>query len=277
MQLGMIGLGRMGGNMLVRLARRGHDVVGFDPGPAQREQAEAQGGRSAADLERLVAMLQAPRVIWMMVPQGDPVDQTIAGLLPHLQAGDILVDGGNSRYTQAPVRAAALEPHGVAFVDAGTSGGIWGLEEGYCLMIGGPREAVERLTPVFRDLAPENGFAHVGASGAGHFVKMVHNAVEYGMLQAYGEGFEMLHSSPFDLDLAGVAELWRHGSVVRSWLLDLTARALTENPNLDGIAAIVPDSGEGRWTVVEAVELGCSLPVITIALQERFRSREKDP
>jgi len=214
------------------------------------------------------------------VPSGDPVDHTIQALLPHLKKGDVIVDGGNSNYKDSLRRAAMLKERGIQFVDVGTSGGIWGLTEGYSLMVGGEAHVVKRLTPIFQTLAPakDKGWGHVGPVGAGHFVKMVHNGIEYGLMQAYAEGFELMrHKTDFKLDLAQIADLWRDGSVVRSWLLDLIAKALTENPTLEGIAAYVPDSGEGRWTVVEAIELGCAIPVISLALERRFRSREPEP
>jgi 6-phosphogluconate dehydrogenase len=276
MQLGIVGLGRMGGNMLQRLVEQGHEPVGFDRAAEKRAEAVSHGGGVAETLEELVAALHAPRAIWIMVPHGDPVTQTIEGLLPHLSRGDTLIDGGNSRYTEAPRRAAMLEPHGISFLDAGTSGGIWGLERGYCLMIGGPEDAVKRLEPIFRALAPEEGFAHVGPSGAGHFVKMVHNAVEYGMLQAFGEGFEMLQSSPFHIDLARVAELWRHGSVVSSWLLDLAARALEADPELARVEGYVEDSGEGRWSLEYAIQNAVPVPVLAQSLFARFSSRQEE-
>jgi 6-phosphogluconate dehydrogenase len=276
MQLGIIGLGRMGGNMLQRLAERGHQPVGFDRSEEKLAEAVAHGGRAAKSLEELARALAPPRAVWIMVPHGDPVTQVIEGLLPHLSPGDVLVDGGNSRYTEAAPRAAALEGRGIAFLDVGTSGGIWGLAEGYCLMVGGAPEAVARLEPVFRALAAEGGFAHVGGSGAGHFVKMVHNAVEYGMLQAFGEGFEMIHASPFDIDLARVAELWRHGSVVRSWLLDLAAQALQADPRLEAVRGYVEDSGEGRWSLEYAVQNAVPAPVLAQSLFARFASRQED-
>ncbi len=276
MQLGMIGLGRMGGNMLQRLAERGHEAIGYDRDPPRLAEAAARGGTAARSLGELAQALEPPRAIWIMVPHGDPVSRTIEGLLPHLSPGDTLVDGGNSRWTEAPLRAAALAPRGIAFLDVGTSGGIWGLERGYCLMVGGPEGAVARLEPVFRALATEGGFAHVGPSGAGHFVKMVHNAVEYGMLQALGEGFEMLHASPLGIELARVAELWRHGSVVQSWLLDLTAAALADDPRLERVRGYVEDSGEGRWSLEYAIERAVPAPVLAQSLFARFASRQED-
>ena len=279
MQLGMIGLGRMGANMALRLSRGGHAAIGFDPVPEARSRAEADGLQTAASLEQLVARLDAPRVLWMMVPAGEIVDATIASLQPLLSPGDVLVDGGNSFYKDSQRRAAALAEAGIAYLDVGTSGGVWGLAEGYSLMIGGATEAAGRLSPLFATLAPspDKGWGHVGPSGAGHYAKMIHNGIEYGMMQAYAEGFAILERRQ-DLisDLPQLAELWRHGSVVRSWLLDLTAAALADNPALEGIAAYVPDSGEGRWTVAEAIELDVAAPVITQSLIERLRSRDDD-
>ncbi|KAF1699461.1 6-phosphogluconate dehydrogenase (decarboxylating) [Pseudoxanthomonas jiangsuensis] len=279
MDIGMIGLGRMGANMARRLHQGGHRVVGFDPGPAAREALQADGLETAQSLEALVAALPAPRVLWLMVPAGAPVDATLEALRPLLQPGDAVVDGGNSRYQDSQRRAAACRQDGIDFLDCGTSGGIWGLAEGYSLMVGGDAAAAARLAPLFQALAPapDRGWGHVGPSGAGHFAKMIHNGIEYGMMQAYAEGFAILQrKESLALDVAQLAEIWRHGSVVRSWLLDLGAEALQENPGLEGIAPYVADSGEGRWTVAEAIELDVSAPVITLSLLERLRSREKD-
>ena len=277
MQLGMIGLGRMGANMARRLRRGGHAVVGFDPSPQARAAVADEGIEAFDSLEALAAHVEGPRVLWMMVPAGTPVDETIAALQPRLAPGDLLVDGGNSHYRDSQRRAQALAQAGIHYVDVGTSGGVWGLEEGYCLMAGGETQAVDRLAPLLAALAPapDRGWAHVGPSGAGHYAKMIHNGIEYGLMQAYAEGFAILDRRR-DLvpDLAGLAQLWRHGSVVRSWLLDLTAEALEDNPQLEGIAPWVPDSGEGRWTVAEAIELDVPAPVITQSLLERLRSRE---
>ncbi len=277
MQLGMIGLGRMGANMARRLHRGGHAVTGFDPSPAARDALAADGIAVAATPEGLATGRDQPRVLWMMVPAGEVVDASIETLRPLLSPGDVLVDGGNSWYRDSQRRAQALREAGIGYVDVGTSGGVWGLEEGYSLMAGGDEAVVARLAPLLRTLAPapDRGWAHVGPSGAGHYAKMVHNGIEYGMMQAYAEGFAILERRA-DLvpDLAGLAELWRHGSVVRSWLLDLTAEALKANPGLDGIAPFVPDSGEGRWTVAEAIELDVPAPVITQSLIERLRSRQ---
>ena len=277
MQVAMIGLGRMGANMAQRLQRGGHAVVGYDPSPGAREGLAGMGIGTADSLEALVAALAVPRALWMMVPAGEPVEATIAALQPLLSAGDVLVDGGNSNYLDSQRRAAALQALGIGYLDVGTSGGVWGLAEGYSLMVGGDVEAAARLSPLFEALAPTptTGWAHVGPSGAGHYAKMIHNGIEYGMMQAYAEGFAILERRQ-DLipDLAGLAELWRHGSVVRSWLLDLTAGALKDNPGLEGIAPWVPDSGEGRWTVAEAIALDVPAPVITQSLIERLRSRQ---
>jgi 6-phosphogluconate dehydrogenase len=280
MDIGMIGLGRMGANMALRLVRDGHRVVAFDLNAEARRGAASQGMEAAESLEQLAAALPAPRVVWLMVPAGAPTEKTLNQLTPRLQRGDVVVDGGNSNYRDSQRRAAALAQSGLRFIDVGTSGGIWGLSEGYCLMAGGAADDVARLKPALETLAPakDRGWAHVGPVGAGHFVKMVHNGIEYGLMQAYAEGFELMQrKEDLALDLPAIAELWRHGSVVRSWLLDLTASALKENSTLSGIAAYVPDSGEGRWTVQEAIDLGCSLPVITLSLQNRFRSRTDAP
>ena len=280
MEIALVGLGKMGSNMATRLLRAGHRVVAYDLSAEAVRAAEAAGADGAHTLEEVVARLEVPRAIWVMVPAGAPTEQTVNQLAELLSPGDTIIDGGNSNYKDSQRRAAALAERGLHFVDVGTSGGIWGLSEGYSLMVGGADEPVARLTPIFASLAPaaDQGWGHVGPSGAGHFVKMVHNGIEYGLMQAYAEGFELMqHKSELGLDLAQVAEIWRTGSVVRSWLLDLTAQALAANPTLDGIAAYVPDSGEGRWTVAEAIDLGCSIPVITLALQRRFRSREPEP
>jgi 6-phosphogluconate dehydrogenase len=277
MELGMIGLGRMGANMTQRLVRGGHRVVGFDPNPQARAGVERNGAEAAASLQSLVSSLPPPRAVWMMVPAGDATDSTIAALQPLLTAGDTLVDGGNSNYKDTIRRAKTVGEQRIQYVDSGTSGGIWGLEEGYSLMIGGDEAAVERLRPIFATLAPapDRGWGRVGPVGAGHFTKMIHNGIEYGMMQAYAEGFSILqHKGEFNLDLHRVAEIWRHGSVVRSWLLDLTAKALATNPTLDGIAPFVADSGEGRWTATEAIDLNVPAPVITLSLLERLRSRD---
>ncbi len=279
MDLGMIGLGRMGANMAERLVRKGHRVVGFDPNAEASAAAARTGIETVDSLKALTGALRAPRALWMMVPAGAIVDRTVAELAELLERGDVLIDGGNSNYKDTVRRGTQLAERGLHYVDCGTSGGIWGLAEGYSLMIGGDEAAIERLRPVLESLAPatDKGWARVGASGAGHFTKMVHNGIEYGLMQAYAEGFAILeHKTEFALDLHRIAEVWRHGSVVRSWLLDLTANALADNPRLDGIAPYVQDSGEGRWTVTEAIDLDVSAPVITLALLERLRSRDDD-
>jgi len=280
MDIGMIGLGRMGANMAARLQRGGHRVAGFDPGAAAREKARQAHGLETFDaLAALLAALTSPRTLWLMVPAGAAVDASLEALLPLLQSGDVLVDGGNSNYRDSQRRAAQCAESGVHFLDCGTSGGVWGLQEGYSLMVGGDADACERLRPLFEELAPapDRGWGRVGPSGAGHFAKMVHNGIEYGMMQAYAEGFAIMQrKEALALDLPQVADIWRHGSVVRSWLLDLATDALRDNPSLEGIAPHVPDSGEGRWTVAEAIELDVAAPVITLSLLERLRSREDD-
>jgi len=275
----MIGLGRMGANMATRLLRGGHAVVGFDPKAEAREALSKAGGAGAASLSELVAQLPAPRVLWLMVPAGAITESTLTELLPLLAPGDTVVDGGNSNYQDTLRRAQLCAQQQVAMVDCGTSGGVWGLEGGYSLMIGGDEAVVARLDPLFATLAPapDQGWGRVGPCGSGHFTKMVHNGIEYGLMQAYAEGFAVLKArEDFALDLHQVAQIWRTGSVVRSWLLDLTARALQTNPGLDGIAPYVEDSGEGRWTVAEAIALDVPAPVITLSLIARLRSREGD-
>jgi len=279
MDIAMIGLGRMGANMAQRLVRGGHRVVGYDPAEAARAGLEQKGAETAASLEALVGKLKSPRLIWLMVPAGAITDGTITSLLPLLAAGDTIIDGGNSNYRDTQRHAKMVAPQGVNFVDSGTSGGIWGLTEGYSLMIGGDAAVVEKLKPIFETLAPakDQGWGRVGPVGSGHYTKMVHNGIEYGLMQAYAEGFAILqHKDEFKVDLHQIAEIWRYGSVVRSWLLDLTAIALQKNPTLKGIAPYVADSGEGRWTVADAIELGVSAPVITMSLLERLRSRDND-
>jgi 6-phosphogluconate dehydrogenase len=279
MELGMIGLGRMGAGMAERLTRAGHRVVGFDPAPAARQRIEAFGAHSAASLENLVGGLERPRAVWLMVPSGVATDQSIAALADLLEDGDTIIDGGNSNYKDTLRHAAALTDRQLHLIDAGTSGGIWGLAEGYSLMIGGDPAIVERLRPIFESLAParDRGWGRVGPVGAGHFTKMIHNGIEYGLMQAYAEGFSILqHKREFELDLHHVAEIWRHGSVVRSWLLELTSAALASNPAMEGVSPWVADSGEGRWTVEEAIALNVPAPVITQALLERLRSRDDD-
>ncbi len=275
MEIGFVGLGRMGGNMVTRLTRDGHQVVGYDRATEARRAVAAAGTPAADSLGDLVKALAPPRTVWVMVPAGEATDSTVRELARMLAPGDLIVDGGNSFYKDDVRRASELERHGLLFVDAGTSGGIWGLENGYCLMVGGIPDAIRRLAPALTTLAPPEGWRHVGGVGAGHYVKMIHNGIEYGLMQAYAEGFELMSESHYGLDLAAIARLWTHGSVVRSWLLELTADALGANPELDGLKPWVEDSGEGRWTVNDAVEKAVPTPVITAALFARFRSRRE--
>jgi 6-phosphogluconate dehydrogenase len=279
MQLGLIGLGKMGGNMAERLRLGGHQVVGFDFNAEAVARLRASGNVGVSTLDELARKLEGRKAIWIMVPQGKPVDDTIAKLLPHLNPGDILIDGGNSNYKETMRRHDEIAAQGFQFVDVGTSGGIWGLKEGYSMMIGGDKDPVEYLRPIFQTLAPapDQGWGHVGPGGAGHFVKMIHNGIEYGMMQAYAEGFTIMETKQeLGLDLPQISQIWRFGSVVRSWLLDLAADALAKNPRLDGLEAFVEDSGEGRWTVIEAIDLNVSAPVITASLMRRIRSREEN-
>lgn len=276
MRLGMIGLGRMGANMARRLAEGGHEVVGFDPSAQAR--AALQGDRldTADSMEALCAALPQPRTVWVMVPAGEPTNVSIQALAAHLAKGDLVIDGGNSRYTDSQRHGKVLAEHGVGFLDCGTSGGVWGLQEGYCLMVGGERDAFARAEPLFATLAPDKGYLHTGPVGSGHLVKMVHNGIEYGLLEAYAEGFGLMAAHEFDLDLAAIARLWEHGSVIRSWLLELGASALERDARLEGIQGYVEDSGEGRWTVEEAIRLSIPTPGLAFALFERFRSRQND-
>ena len=279
MKIGMIGLGRMGANMAQRLMRGGHQVVGFDPKIEARKDFETKSGQSVETLSAMVALLPTARTLWLMVPAGEITDTTLTTLTPLLTTGDTVIDGGNSNYKDTLRRATTFADKKINYIDCGTSGGVWGLAEGFSMMIGGDEAAVERLRPLFETLAPakDKGWGRVGPVGSGHFTKMVHNGIEYGMMQAYAEGFSILqHKREFDLDLHRVAEIWRNGSVVRSWLLDLTAAALEKNPAMTGIAPYVDDSGEGRWTVAEAIDLNISAPVITLSLLERLRSRDKN-
>jgi 6-phosphogluconate dehydrogenase len=276
MELGMIGLGRMGANMTERLVLGGHRVVSYDRSAEAIQHVVDKGAVGAHSLADFIKQLSPPRAIWLMVPSGDPVDQTIEQLRPNLAKGDVIIDGGNSNYKDSIRRAEKLKQQGFHFVDAGTSGGIWGLQVGYCMMVGGDKEIVERLVPIFKTLAPKDGYLHAGPSGAGHFVKMIHNGVEYGMMQAYGEGFELLNASQFDLDLGKIAHLWNQGSVVRSWLLELCESAFAKDPRLASIKGYVEDSGEGRWTVEEAIDKSVPLPVLTLSLFARFASRQDD-
>jgi 6-phosphogluconate dehydrogenase len=279
MEIGMIGLGRMGANMTERLQTGGHRVVVFDLDRAAVERAASAGAVAADALPALVKALPKPRVIWVMVPAGEAVEKNLASLLNTAEKGDVVIDGGNSNYKDTIRRSGVFAERGIHLVDVGTSGGIWGLKEGYCLMIGGEKEAVNRLRPILETLAPSGnrGWAHVGGPGAGHFVKMVHNGIEYGLMQAYAEGFSLLErAKQYPFDLPQIAETWRHGSVVRSWLLDLTTEALRENPKLSGVEPYVEDSGEGRWMVAEAVEQDVPAPIITHSLIERLRSRDRE-
>jgi 6-phosphogluconate dehydrogenase len=276
MDIAIVGLGRMGANMVRRLLQDGHRVVAHNRSREPIDELAAEGAVAAYELEDVVKELQAPRAVWLMVPAGAPVDQQIAALLPLLDKGDIIIDGGNSRYTDTIARHDQLKEQGIHYLDAGTSGGVWGLQVGYCLMVGGPDEAVKIVEPAFKSLAPEGGYLHIGPSGSGHFVKMIHNGIEYGMMQAYAEGFEILEKSRYEIDLRAVADLWMHGSVVRSWLLELAERAFAEDPHLDSIKGYVNDSGEGRWTVFESIDLDVAAPTIYMALAMRFISRQDD-
>ena len=277
MRVAMVGLGKMGGNMTARLLRKGHEVVAFDRDALAVERATKLGARPATDLQSVVGGLQAPRVVWIMVPAGAPVDETIETLVPMLSKGDIIIDGGNSRFSDTLRRARSLESRGIDFVDAGTSGGIWGLDNGYCLMVGGADRAIAICEPLFTALTEPGGYAHVGPPGAGHYVKMVHNGIEYGLLQAYAEGYEILHASKdFKLDLAQISAVWNHGSVVRSWLNELAERAFANDANLSALKGFIADSGEGRWTVQEATDLDVPAPVIALSLIMRLRSRQED-
>ena len=273
MELGFVGLGRMGGNMVTRLTQAGHRIVAYDRSAEAVRAITAQGARGAAALDELVKALSPPRAVWVMVPAGEATESTIQALADLLAAGDTIIDGGNTHYKDDVRRARELAGRGLTYVDAGTSGGIWGLANGYCLMVGGDKSVVDRLAPIFVTLAPPEGWLHVGPCGSGHYVKMVHNGIEYAMMQGYAEGFELMSASEFGLDLPRIAALWNRGSVVRSWLLELTADALAANPKLDGLKPYVEDSGEGRWTVLDAVEKAVPAPTITAALFERFRSR----
>ena len=275
MQLGLIGLGKMGGAMAERWTRGGHEVVAYTRGAESAQRAQAAGARPAADPAALCGMLKTPRTIWLMVPAGS-VGEVVETLLPHLSQGDTLIDGGNSYYKDSVARGKYLEGKGIRFMDCGTSGGVWGLKNGYCLMIGADPELFARHEPIFRTLAPPDGYGRMGAVGAGHLVKMVHNGVEYGMMQAYAEGFDILKASPYGLDLKVISHLWNQGSVVRSWLLELAENAFAEDPALEKIQGYVEDSGEGRWTILEAMERDVPAPAITLSLFERFHSRKPD-
>jgi 6-phosphogluconate dehydrogenase (decarboxylating) len=277
MRLAMIGLGRMGGNMSERLIRGGHEVVVFDRKPPTVQHYVSLGAIATTSLSDVTAKLKSPRIVWIMVPAGKPVDETIATILPGMSKGDVIIDGGNSNFHDTMRRAADLQAKGIHFVDSGTSGGIWGLANGYCLMIGASPEAFKLCEPIFKTLAPSDGYAHMGPPGAGHYVKMVHNGIEYGMLQAYAEGYEILHASrAFKLDLHKIAAVWNRGSVVRSWLNELAETAFEKDGELSDLRGYVEDSGEGRWTVQEAIDLDVPAPVITLSLLTRLRSRQAD-
>jgi 6-phosphogluconate dehydrogenase len=276
MELGFIGLGRMGMNMVIRLVRGGHRVVVYNRTPEKVREAEGHGAVGASSVADLVARLGRPRAVWVMVPAGAATQDMIDTVARHLDRDDAVIDGGNSNFHDDVRRAEALKPLGVHYVDAGTSGGIWGLQVGYCLMVGGEEAIFRRLEPLFRTLAPEQGYGHMGAHGAGHYVKMIHNGIEYGMMQAIAEGFALMHKSPYGLDLPGIAQLWMQGSVVRSWLVELAGRALQDDPALQKIRGWVEDSGEGRWTVQDAIDQSVPAWTITAALFARFRSREED-
>jgi len=276
MKIGMVGLGRMGGNMTVRLIRAGHQVVAFDPSQEARDRVVQAGAEDATSLSDLVAKLEAPRVVWIMVPAGPITDSTLEALMGSMSEGDVIIDGGNSNWKESARSAEALKKKGIRFLDCGTSGGVWGLDNGYCLMVGGEREAFDHADPIFKALAPENGYAYVGRSGAGHFVKMVHNGIEYGLLAAYGEGFEIMKGSDFDLNLAEIAGIWRYGSVVRSWLLELLVDAYQRDEGLNHVRGWVMDSGEGRWTVQAAIDEDVPAPITALALFARFASRQEE-
>jgi 6-phosphogluconate dehydrogenase len=277
MRLAMIGLGRMGGNMSERLMKGGHEVVVFDRSAEAIQKYVSQGAKGASSLSDVTGKLKGPRIVWIMVPAGKPVDDTISALLPGMSNGDVIIDGGNSNYHESMRRAGDLQAKGIHFVDSGTSGGIWGLANGYCLMIGASPEAFALCEPIFKTLAPENGYAHMGPPGSGHYVKMIHNGIEYGMLQAYAEGYEILHASKnFKLDLHRIAAVWNRGSVVRSWLNELAEDAFSKDVDLKDLRGYVEDSGEGRWTVQEAIDLDVPAPVITLSLLTRLRSRQAD-
>jgi len=280
MELGMIGLGKMGGNMAQRLINAGHRIVVYDPVLDALKTSEGRGALGADSIAGLISKLSPPRAVWLMVPSGEPTETTIDAIASELSSGDIILDGGNSYYKDSIRRSEYLAEKGIRYLDVGVSGGIWGLKEGYSLMVGGEAEAFQQLEPILQSLAPsvDRGYGHVGPSGAGHFVKMVHNGIEYGMMQAYAEGFELMQAKEeFNLDLPQIAEIWRYGTVIRSWLLDLAAAALSEDPKLENLQAYIEDTGEGRWTVQESMDLSVPIPVITQSLQARFRSRQEQP
>jgi 6-phosphogluconate dehydrogenase len=276
MRIGFIGLGRMGANMVRRLVRDGHEVVAFNRTPEKTREIMTEGAEGAFSVAELVAGLPAPRAVWIMVPAGDATEAMLDELMGVLEPGDTIIDGGNTNFHDDVRRHAKVGAKGLKYVDVGTSGGVWGLQNGYCLMVGGDSDAVEPLEPIFRTLAPADGYAHVGGPGAGHYVKMVHNGIEYGLMQAYAEGFEILHASDYKLDLGQIAGIWRYGSVVRSWLLELLVDALAKGQDFPGVKGWVADSGEGRWTVLEAMEHDVPAPIITLSLQARLRSRQDE-
>jgi 6-phosphogluconate dehydrogenase len=276
MEIGFIGLGKMGLNMVTRLQQAGHHVTAYDRAAEALAQATTAGCSAATSLADLVQRLKAPRAVWIMVPSGPPTEETVQAVAMLLESGDVVIDGGNTRFHDDVRRAKELAAKNVQYIDAGTSGGIWGLKKGYCLMIGGERDPVNRLAPIFTSLAPPNGWAHVGAAGAGHYVKMVHNGIEYSLMQAYAEGFELMSKSDYRLDLPRIADLWMQGSVVRSWLLELAASALREDPRLESLKGYVQDSGEGRWMIADAIEKDVPVPTLTLALFTRFRSRQTE-
>jgi 6-phosphogluconate dehydrogenase len=277
MRIGFIGLGRMGSNMVRRLLRDGHEIVAYNRTPEKTKEIAGEGAEAAFTIAELVEKLEKPRTAWIMVPAGDATEAQIQELLQHLEPGDTIVDGGNTNFHDDVRRHKMLAEKGIRYVDAGVSGGIWGLKIGFCLMVGGDRDAVAPLEPVFRSLAPQDGYLHTGGPGSGHYVKMVHNGIEYGLMQAYAEGFEIMHASDYGLDLTSIADLWGHGSVVRSWLLELAADAFRKNgPDLEHLKGWVADSGEGRWTVQEAIDRDVPAPIITLSLQARFRSRQEE-
>ena len=276
MELAILGLGRMGGNMVRRLLQNDHRVIAYNRSPEPVEEAESYGAVGAYTIDEVIGQLTSPRVVWMMIPHGDPVDQMITDLLPKLDRGDILIDGGNSNWKKSVERAERVRAEGINYLDVGVSGGVWGLEIGYCMMIGGDAESFQHVEPAFKSLAPDDGYLHVGANGAGHYTKMIHNGIEYGLMQAYAEGFELLEASPYDIDHKAVADLWNNGSVIRSWLLELAARAFDQDPNMETIRGYVEDSVEGRWTVEQAIDTAVPAPVLALSLMARFRSRQDD-
>ncbi len=276
MKIGFIGLGKMGAKMTERLLRDSHEITVYDKNSDSVKEMQKLGATAASSMEDLIKNLPEKKIVWLMVPSGNPVDENIEVLLPLLDQGDIIIDGGNSNWRESQKRAARTQKNGIYFVDCGTSGGVWGLENGYCLMYGGNPEPIKLLEPIFKTLAPENGYIHCGPCGSGHFVKMIHNAIEYGMMQAYAEGFELMQNSEFDFDLEGISKAWMHGSVIRSWLLELVGNALSEDPKLDSIKDYVQDSGEGRWALQSAIDFNTPAPVLAASLFTRFRSRQTE-